>query len=544
MTENNSNASAPVESGQTVIDFGKILRNYLRHWWWFAISLIVCVGLAFIYIKKKSPLFLIKGLEMVNQEEASGLNKAGGITSMMSMFGGGGSNYTNPENEMMRLTSQTNMTDVVNTYNLQYNYWTVHGILRKKEWLYKKSPIAISIPQAIIDTIGVPTLFHIEREAGEKDFTIEVEQKGDHLYDAVIKRFPYSARTPYGTFTITLTKHFNPKDEFNIYATAVSTATAVDDLRERVGVALISKKADAIEVSCEDVSIERGKDIVNTLMELHNNRRAADRMAHNRAALEFIDNRLLTLYNELDAQDTKVENFKRENRIVDAEAEAQYIFTRKGSIDEQYIQLKARQENYILFRDMLSNPATRDNQIPYTASELAMSEAFAQFMTNFNTLITQRMELETTAKAGNRNLEILNNKIDTTRATILKILNREIANIGTQLAQLSSEIKERDSRMAGMPAMEHRLLSFERDRVVKNQIYAYLLQKREETQIDMADDEPVAKIIDPAYNLLKPIAPKKLIILAVSFFIGLIIPIVWLQLRPAPEPAKRKDNEE
>ena len=162
--ENTSDKS--VSEISNVIDFGKIFRNYLHHWWWFVISLILCCGLAFIYVKKKNPVYLVKGLMMVNQEEDGGVNKSGSITAMLGGIIGGGSSSSNPENEMMKMTSQTNLSDVVNTLHLQYNYWSVDGILRKKIWLYPNTPIAINIPQSILDTISVATKFHILREKG------------------------------------------------------------------------------------------------------------------------------------------------------------------------------------------------------------------------------------------------------------------------------------------------------------------------------------------------------------------------------------------
>lgn len=534
-------AAAPAAEEQQVIDFGKIFKNYLRHWWWFVISMIICLGLAFLYIKKKNPVYLVKSLVMLNQEEQGGLGGGGSLSSMMNLLGqGGGTNYNNPENEILKISSQTNLRQTVNQLHLQYNYWTPRGILRKKDWLYPHSPIAINIPQQIIDTIGVMTKFHITRNKGDKAFTVRVEQDGDNLYEVQVTRMPYSAKTPYGTFTLTLTKDYNPNEELNLYATASSTEATIDDIRERLGLNWLSKKSDAIQVDIEDVNITRGKDLINTMLVNYNNTRDRDRLKFNQAAVDFLDQRLMALYNEIDRSDTNIEHFKRDNRITDAESEATYIYGRMGAIDEQYVSVKTREENYLMFRDMLTNPSTRDNQIPFTAADLAMSEAFGQFMMSYNNLINHRAELESTQKPGSRQLELINKRIEATRATILKSLNREIATTQATLGKLNSEISQRDSRLAGMPAMEHRLMTFGRDRAVQEQIYAFLLQKREEISIDMSQYEPVGKIIDEAYNEVKPVAPKKLFILAVAFAFGLIIPCVWIQMRPARKPEDNK----
>lgn len=516
---------------EKIIDLGRIVRRWVRNWWMFGLSLIVCVGLACVYLYKKSPVYLVKGLIMLNQEEEGGVGKSGSLTAMMNLIGSGGGSSSNPENEQMKIMSQTNLTEVVNALGLQYNYWSTSGLLRKKTWLYPDEPVNISLPQAMIDTISVATRFHIVRQKGSKTFEVTAMQGGKKLWTNNVSGFPYRALTPYGTFTVTLTQHYDPRQELDVYAQAVSTPQAVEDLRENLGVNYLSNKADALQVGMEDVNVKRGEDIVNTALRLYNDRRALDRYEHNKAALDFIDNRLLSLYGEIDAQDTKVENFKRDNRLVDAEAEAQYIFGRMGAVDEKYASLKTRSEAFRMLHDMLTNPGTRNSQIPFTTSDLAMSEALGQYMVSYNTLLNKRLELESTAKPGSRPLEVVNEQIEAMRANILNSVDRELRSTNAALADVNVEMRQRDQRMAGMPGIEHKLLSFERDRVIKNQIYAYLLQKREETQIALSQTEPVGKIIDAAYPELKPVSPKKWVVLGIAVFFGLFLPVVWLQLR-------------
>lgn len=77
--------------------------------------------------------------------------------------------------------------------------------------------------------------------------------------------------------------------------------------------------------------------------------------------------------------------------------------------------------------------------------------------------------------------------------------------------------------------MEHELIALYRDREVKNQIYAYLLQKREETQIQLSQNEPVAKVIDYSYPTIKPVKPNVPIVLAAGLLLGLLMPALYLQ---------------
>lgn len=544
---NNEAANNPgaANEPQSVIDFGKILRTYLRHWWLFAISLIVCVGCAYLYVKSTPKVYLVKSLIMFNQEEVGGVGKSGSLTAMIGMLGSSDSDYANPENEIMKLSSNTNLTAVVNQLHLQYSYYLPGKLMRPEKNLYPKSPIAINMPQAIIDTISVGTEFEVSRKPGDKDFDITVRQKGKLVSEASVPKLPYSAKTPYGTFTITLTKFYNPNEPLEVKATAISTMAAVEKMLKAINFTYLSKKADAVQIDLEESNTVLGRDIVNTVMANYNNTRHDDRINHNRATLDFIEDRLLSIYRQLEQEDGKMEEYKRNRRIVNADAEATYIFNRMGALDEKYLYLSTRLENYRLFRDMLMNPATRDNQIPFTSNEMSGSESFGKYMLSYNDLLNQRMTLESTAKPGNRQLEVLNQRIKDMRESIITSLNREITNTSQSLNAMKSELAQRDSRIAEIPSIEHRLTSFERDRLVQNQIYAYLLQKREETQLDLMQTAPVGKIIDPAYFETKPISPKKMLVLAIAIVLGLMIPSVGLQMyagkkdeKKAPAPQK------
>ncbi|MDE6242423.1 MAG: hypothetical protein K2M14_00275, partial [Muribaculaceae bacterium] len=114
--------------------------------------------------------------------------------------------------------------------------------------------------------------------------------------------------------------------------------------------------------------------------------------------------------------------------------------------------------------------------------------------------------------------------------------------LSQSLASMKNELNQRDSRMAGMPEMAHKLLSYEGDRVVKNQIYAYLLQKREETNIALSQNEPVGKIIDPAYADSKPVAPRSMFVLLAALVIGLMVPSVGLQMIASANKKKSDDK--
>lgn len=537
MKQNDMEASDPKNDN---IDFGNILKNYMRHWWWFAISIILCVGLAFIYIKKKSPVYSIKSMIMVNQDEDDGGSSMNALNSLLGSFGGSASGV-NVDDEILKIASHSSLVDLTHNHELNFCYWSTSGILAKKHWLYNESPVKIHMPQAILDTLSATTRFDIDISK-KGTCKLNVKQNGNEVLETTISSWPYRARTPYGTFTLDTTRFFIPGMEMDLHASAAGTEEIVAGLSDIVGVMTPSKKTNAIEIYIEDVCVPRGIDLVNSLVNNYNDMRLNERIKSSETTLKFVEDRLLKFYNELESSETEIEAYKKANNIVNAEAEAQYIFTRKGSIETSYAAAKTRLEIFKMVRDMLAQPENKYSLLPFAGSQTELGDAFNQMLTAYNDLILKRMELESTAKGQNAQLVKLTSQIDAMRKNILSSVNREIESTKITLANISSEEKESSSRIKDIPSMEHRLTMLYRDREIKNQLYGYLLQKREEAEIAVAQQKPVAKVIDSAYALPKPISPKKMVILAAAFVFGLLIPVILLNIQSARRRKSQKEK--
>lgn len=139
------------------------------------------------------------------------------------------------------------------------------------------------------------------------------------------------------------------------------------------------------------------------------------------------------------------------------------------------------------------------------------------------------MQLSSSAKPGSNAMNQIDTQIGAVRDNILNSVNRELQGARISLSAIAAEQGKSDSRMSQIPRMEHELIALYRDREVKNQIYAYLLQKREETQIQLSQNEPVAKVIDYSYPTIKPVKPNVPIVLAAGLLLGLLMPALYLQ---------------
>lgn len=500
---------------EEMIDLTAIWNKYKPFWWVFLISIIGCVGLSLLYLKIKSPVFLSKTLVMVNQEEEEGAGAVGGLGALMSSFSLGGGSGSNVEDEMYKMTSHTNMVAVIKHLELNKNYWSKPGIFDRKVWYYGNSPVRISIPDAVLDTISVSTKFKINFPADGKEISIKVKQgKEGTIFKGKTDKMPYSVKTPYGTFTIDTTGYFVKGEELNFNAIVCSPDESIEDINERIAINQLSKKANAILVDLEDVNTKRAEDLLNTLVTFYNERAIADKNEQALSTSKFIEERLIQLYKDLEDAETKIEDYKSQNQIVDATAEAEYTFVRKERIEAGMLEMETQAAVLQMIKDFLNSPENKYNLVPFT------TDFPEEPITAYNELVLQRLKLESTTKENNVALKSLTAQVDAMRKNVIATIDKQLQSTRIALADMRREASSAEKRMTGIPRMERELTALYRDQVIKNEIYGYLLQKREENQLKLMRNRPKGKVIDSAYTEIEPISPNKYVIPALGLIMG------------------------
>jgi hypothetical protein len=467
---------------------------------------------------------------MLNQDEGES-NSMSSISALALSFGFGsnGGSSANLQDEIIRLTSQTILTETVHDQRLNYLSWTSKHFFSRKKWYYQDEPFRIDIPNQVLDTISVLTIFNFDVQ---KDgvINLKVKQDKDVVIDTKIKQLPYTAKTPYGRFVISSTPYYKPGQELDFHTMVMGTPDVIDGIRTDIKVEEIDKKANGIRVELECVSVPKGIATTNSLVDIYNEDRMTERHQSRQESLDFVENRLLLLYNELEKSENEIEDFKRDNKIVDAAAEAEYIFKRKGSIESVEVETRTQLEIYQMIYDMLSSPATRYSLLPVNNGASAERDGFAASILSYNELILKRMELQSSVKGQSAALDRLTEQIDALRENILTTLARQIQATKISIAAVDKEQGSSDSRMYEIPYIEKRLTQLYRDREVKNTIYAFLLQKREEAEIAVSQVKPISEVVDKAYADITPVSPNKLVVILVGIVFGLLIPCVLVKI--------------
>lgn len=520
MEKNQPTTTSPDEK----IDISYIIDTIRKNWWMFAISLVACIALAGVYLYVKHDLYNIQAKVLVAYDEGGG---SMGATLMQSLsLGGVGGN--NVEDEILVMDSHSIKKQTVAELNLNRNYSSPDGLL-KKRYYYNDSPIEIYAPKELFDTLSVSLKFVIDVNEDASNIDVEVSKgRFKTVAEANGSKFPMVVNTPYGIFSIDTTKYYIPGEDLTVKAIVSGNSILAEAYAEEVKVSKSEKKANGISLSIDDINIQRGKDFLNKMIELYNRRgqQEKDEMAINTG--KFIDERLASLYTALSASEAEIQKYKQHNNIVDVTAEATFLMQQKGSLESALLQANTEYEVLKLTEDFITDPSNSYSMIPFTQDIPSVASAIG----SYNNLILNRIRIEQNAKKDNTLLRNINEQIDSVRNNIMISISRALASAEVTLNELKAKERESNSRLSKVPTQEREYLELQREQVIKNTLYSFLLQKREENQLVLAATTPKGKIVDEAFAFNEPVAPRTPMILFLALFMGLLIPALWLYIKP------------
>ena len=513
-----------MEKKEPVIDFSAIVQRYKRYWWLFAISLLACLALAVMYLKLKKPVYLVQSIILVDPED----NAKPGASSMgssllKSMALGGGSRV---EDEIVVMGSQQLRMLMVKELKLNRSYIERRSFFNRVDH-YNDSPIEVDAPDALFDTLSTSFLIKVNLAAdGKADIRVK---KGyfKTLAQADDVKLPANVKTPYGIFHVKTTAYYRPGSECNVTATVMGNIPKAEALSRTMVAELLRKKANAIDLNTTETNVERGRDKLNTIIRLYNERGQdeKDRQAINTA--KFIDDRLELVYRNLMGSEAEIEAYKRAHNLVDPELQAKSVIGRQDMADQAIINLEARYRIVSMIKEFVADPANKHSFIPFSADSTAATSAIAAY----NNLIMQRMKLENSAINDNPSLQRLDGQIDAMRDNVVNGVDNTLRALRVQLAKAGAVSGKAAGTMRDIPTTERQTRALYRQQGIQNEIYTYLLQKREENALVLAATTPKGKVVDAPYGKSEPLSPNKPLVILLALLASAALPMIILAVK-------------
>lgn len=491
--------------------------------WLFVASIAVAVSIAVAYIAITPPSYK-RTASILIKDDKQGQSIQSSVDAFENM--GLVQSNTNINNEIHILTTSQLMEEVVRRLSLQYNYSFKYNNIN---WinLYYSVPFEVKLDSTLqshnvtfnFTTDGSEAFKIIDLEINE----LEVEPIIDGVYGTALN-------TGYGTLTIEKSL-IQPLDVAeNIYSFSKSNVEdVVEEYIEKLTVGLRSKGASIIDLSITSGSKQRADDILNTLISVYNESWIKDKNLITLSTTNFINERLSIIEQELGTVDKDISAYKSENLLPDVAAVAGINLQSSNEILKQQIALNNELSMAKYLLEYIDSEKTNEQLLPVNAG--IESSAINEQITSYNELLLKKNTLLANSSADNPIVAGLIVEVQSLRKVLLLSVKDLISTLNIQIQNANQEEVAARKKLSNNPSQELYLLSTGREQKIKEELYLFLLQKREENELNQAFTAYNTKVLSYAKGSRFPIAPKKSIIILLGLFFGCIIPIIYLIIK-------------
>ena len=294
-----------------------------------------------------------------------------------------------------------------------------------------------------------------------------------------------------------------------------------------MNVKVYSKKSNAIYLDVLESDTRRGRDMLNTIIALYNERgqQEKDEQAVNTG--KFIEDRLGLIYKDLTGSEAEIEAYKRAHNMIDVGLQTKSLIGKQEMADRALINLETKYRIAGMIKDFVNDPANRNAYIPFSADSTAASGSIKAY----NALVMERMKLAASATDDNQAMHRLDEQIESMRANVVRGVDNTLAGLKIQIARANAESAASSGVMSNFPTEEREARALYRQQGIQNTLYTFLLQKREENALVLAATTPKGKVVDHAYAQSEPIKPRVPLVLFIALVASLVLPVVLLYFK-------------
>lgn len=488
----------------------KEAMKYVRYWYVFLLSIAICLGAASLYIFLCTPSFKVNSTLLIKETVGAGPRIKESAFSDLDMF----HSFSTVYNEIEVLRSKDLLRKVLQDLSLETRYYE-KDLFKRKELYGEALPIKI--------------FTHNLTNAAyqKKDLIIDIlDDKKFALIDSSNRKvysFNKLIREPDFEILVNKTSSFTRSSGLLYIEFQDLDGLAEAYSLSRLVIAPVVKDANTIQLSVEDVLPERGIDILTKLIETYNRENVENKSLKARSTIDFIDNRLKFLNQDLTGVAQEVENYKVQNMVTDLNSDAQVTVQNSGNYSQQLASANVQIAVIRSLEKYLQNSDIKGSLVPST---LTLDDNTLTALTNkYNDLQIEKQRLLRNVRPDNPLILGINEQLAGLKASIKESLNNVKKGLMLERSSLLSRTTKFQTDIKKVPALERGLLERNRAQSVKENLFHYLLQKREETALSLSSTVPNSQVIDrPAYQST-PVSPRTSLIYLCALMAGFIIPV-------------------
>lgn len=500
------------------------LDKYLTHWKWFLLAVFISLGIAYTKLRYTIPQYNASIKILIKDE------KKGGMLSELSAFSdiGIGRGGNNVDNEIEILKSRTLIEATVKKLNFNISLLAKGKFVTNE--IYQHKPIEISFTNKLAGFEQASNLLKFDGKSSNLFAIEEVTADDSGNSDFFLNKketYQYGELIPTKIGNMKIDRPYNEMNNSNNakveYLIAISPVESVaSSYKGRLNIATVNKSTNILELSLQDPVTAKAEDFLNELVVVYNDNAVKDKNYISDKTSKFIDERLILITEELGGVEQNVERFKTSNKLTDIGTEAELYISGSSEYNKKNIDIDI-QLNLV---NSLLDYVKKGKKTDLLPSTLDIGDANASgLISSYNQLILDRNRLIKSASSDNPSIVKMDQEINSLHTNLISSLQQLKSNLNIQKRDLNTQEGLLDRKIQKIPGQERLYRVIERQQKVKEGLYLYLLQKKEETAIALSSTEPNVRVVDAAKGGGGPVSPNRKNIYLTAFILGLLIPL-------------------
>lgn len=509
-----------------------LLYLCLAQWRWFILSLVVTCGIA-TYYNLTTPNVYQRTASLMIKDESKAQGIGSDVASMFSDMGMGNMK-SNVNNELIAIQSPAVLLETGKRLKLDVDY-AIDGRFHKEALYGTDLPVTV-------DFVGF---------TDEQSGSFKLQLKGDGSYvisklkgvtrdnlpvddsDEITGRIGQIIRTPLGKIKVdkapAFTQFVSGEDEPVLYVSRCNVYAMTDRIKGSLSASLSDVKSTVIDLTYKDVLAKRAEDVINTIITVYRKNWLEDKNQMTISTSHFITERLGVIERELGDVDKNISAFKSSNLLPDVEAAAQQYMQKSTEVDKQIMDLNSRLAIAQYIRNYLTGKVGKNQLLPSNTG--IESPGIEQQITEYNKNQLERNNIVANSSEQNPLVADYDQSLASMRKSIAASLDNFVVTLKTQLGTLQANEAATTSQIASNPNQAKYLQTVGRQQKVKEALYLFLLQKREENELSKAFTAYNTRIITPPTGDNTPVEPVRRKILLIALVLGFLIPVVVIYIR-------------
>ena len=503
-----------MENRTNEIDVRKILRLVWEHWWWFVVGVSVCVLLGTAYFLRKTPKWKTDASVMLRQKD--------GETSLNALSMLGLSGNTAAEDEVVVFSSRGLLYQAIDALNI----WDASSKRGGLRWEGEFRNPALTIDYLSLTTDAKIKPFVVKVKPTKRGYTVKTKMGFFCRSTRRVADLSAPIETGVGTLLIHANRPLSLDTAYRVVHKRKELVVA--GYQSDITVALNKKESNIIKLSTISTNPERDKALLHQMIEQYNMNAIVDKnlLATNTAA--FIDERLAIISKELGEAEEAVSDYKEKNNIADLKAQANLFLQASSQEQRALAEIETQLSLVDYIDDFLRDETKRNSLIP---ANIGVTDAsLSSGLSEYNALQLQRMRILRTATEDNPVIEQMNAQLATMRQNIMETIGSVRESLKIRQRSLQAQDTKFNRQIQDAPEREREYVRVLRQQKIKEQLYIYLYEKREENALMLAATTMPAKILDMPQRDVRSQSPKLIKLLVICIFLGLMIPAGLLYL--------------